>query len=455
MDGRMTDIFGGVFVWRVAGFLLMKINIIHFHLRPGGVRRIIESQVKALFSVCPDAAIKIIAGESPEGFAGGLADAAIYKELDYLSEIPVSETVPMYNRILKILRKEISKSDITHCHNLNLGKNPLLAAAICDLIDEGYKIFLHFHDFAEDRPPILDFSRKILSRIDKAYNFVSYPESENCLFGVLTSCDRDRMLLHGIPANKIHLLPNPVDLGALPEKPADMALSREKIARKFQLQKDKKIFTYPVRAIRRKNIGEMLLLSALFRRDSEWLVTLPPQNPEEIPAFEDWVSFAESKNLPVHFNAGLEMSFNDILSGSDACVTTSVMEGFGMVFLEPWLFGKAVLGRNLPNVTDDLKSQGMIFPRLYDEFRIIYGDGSADFKDMVIDEQKQIIGKVIEDAQTAGSLLRENPFLDEFLAVPNQNIIRNNKTIVRARFSLKSYGEKLYGIYKQMDKNRV
>ena len=41
------------------------------------------------------------------------------------------------------------------------------------------------------------------------------------------------------------------------------------------------------------------------------------------------------------------------MASAHRLVTTSVAEGFGLAFLEPWLFGKGLLGRNLPEITVD------------------------------------------------------------------------------------------------------
>ncbi len=412
--------------------------------------KIIESQVRALKLLDTDVEIKIIVGSTFVGFADNVAEIAVHDELSYLDEMPPAEVNLKHKIIIQILKDEISKDDIVHCHNLNIGKNPILAASVYDLVNEGYKIFLHCHDFAEDRPPLLDFSRRILGHMGRNYDKVVFPEAKNCLFGVLTSTDLEKMHSFGVPRHKIHVLHNPVDVGPVSEIP-DKAASRKNIIERFRLRSDKKIFTYPVRAIRRKNIGELLLLSALFREDSEWLITLAPNNPEEKSLYEEWVDFAGSRKLPVHFNVGTEIEFKEIISGSDACIMTSVMEGFGMGFLEPWLFGKSVFGRNLPNVTKDFKSHGMIFPLLYDGINIPLEGGKFDFGHIGTKEQMKFIDQVLLGGETVNSLIGDNPVLGGIMSGTDIITIENNKKIINSNFSLKSYGEILYGIYGKMD----
>ena len=51
-------------------------------------------------------------------------------------------------------------------------------------------------------------------------------------------------------------------------------------------------------------------------------------------------------------------------------VTTSVAEGFGLAFLEPWLAGKPLLGRDLPEITEDFKENGVVLDALYSSLQI-------------------------------------------------------------------------------------
>ncbi len=72
------------------------------------------------------------------------------------------------------------------------------------------------------------------------------------------------------------------------------------------------------------------------------------------------------------FDAGEhpELSFRDNVLASDFVISTSVAEGFGMSYLEPWLLGREVLARRLPNVTDDFEASGMQFTKFYDSIPI-------------------------------------------------------------------------------------
>ncbi len=135
---------------------------------------------------------------------------------------------------------------------------------------------------------------------------------------------------------------------------------------------------YPVRGIRRKNLGELFLLAALSPKGTRYAVSLGPDAERWMPVHDEWVAFAEDSKLPVMFDVVGRLSpspkaprtFASWLRHSTHCITTSVAEGFGMGFLEPITLGKPLLGRNLPAVTNDFSEAGIIPGRLYDRLLV-------------------------------------------------------------------------------------
>ena len=91
-----------------------------------------------------------------------------------------------------------------------------------------------------------------------------------------------------MPREQLHHLPNPVWI--VPGKDDDLE------------PEEGRLFLYPTRAIRRKNIGEFLLWSALAENGDRFAVTLAPKNPIFKPVYENWVEFAATLGLPVEFD---------------------------------------------------------------------------------------------------------------------------------------------------------
>ena len=132
------------------------------------------------------------------------------------------------------------------------------------------------------------------------------------------------------------------------------------------------LFLYPVRALRRKNLGELLFWSALAKPGTVFATTLGPTNTDYEATYQAWQSLAQRYQLPAYFGIGqaMEYPFADIVQAADCILSTSIAEGFGLSFLEPCLFGKPVAGRNLPEITADFEKQGIQLGPLYESLPI-------------------------------------------------------------------------------------
>jgi len=64
------------------------------------------------------------------------------------------------------------------------------------------------------------------------------------------------------------------------------------------------------------------------------------------------------------------VSFADNLNAAEFVLSTSVAEGFGMVFLEPWLADRRVIARRIPGVADDFEAAGIDLSEGYDRLSI-------------------------------------------------------------------------------------
>lgn len=428
----------------------MKIHIFHYHLHPGGVTRIVQSQAAGLREAAPAAEIHIHVGQcdEPEAFEKTGAKVHVYSSLNYLTEDDARniELKKRYQEILSYLKENVDSNDILHFHNLNLGKNPLVTLAVSELIQVGYHVFNHCHDFAEDRPGNWAFLEEIISKkFGQELIPALYPVKSNCFYGVLNSKDHQRLDDYHIPEKNTMWLPNPVGATGVVILD-DPKATRNKIAKTLGLDPEKLITTYPVRVIRRKNIGEFILLAELFKDRSSWLVTLAPKNPVEVEPYEQWKQFCREQNIRVVFEAGTHVDFEELLASSDFAITTSKQEGFGLVYMEPWLMNTPVVGRKIPYIIKDLEEDGIKFPALYEKVSI--PGYNNDYKDLDDESQKAIIRKARDDKEFRTNILSHNSILDKLLEKPGQDIITHNQQIILQNYSVKHYGERLYEIYK-------
>ena len=314
----------------------MRIALVHYHLRSGGVTSVILNQARSLTAAGMD--ILIIAGEPPvrDGeFSFALVSELAYDahDAEFDARKIESGAALLADGIIRAMKEHWGReADIVHIHNPLIQKNTLLIPAIKTLAARGIKLFLQNHDLAEDFRP------------DVYTGQAEYPE--NCHYGVINSRDYNFLLASGLSTQGLHLIPNEV-----------FPLTSRKGLRRTR-------FLYPVRAIRRKNIGEALLLSLFIPEGTTIAITLPASQKDD-ERYQRWRSLASELNLPVEFALGLQYSLEELLGTSLCAITTSVKEGFGFSFLEPWTAALPLFGRRIAYVCADFEKSGIRFDHLY------------------------------------------------------------------------------------------
>lgn len=330
----------------------MKVAVVHYHFEPGGVTRVVENTLES-FSRLPDPPeFTVLSGRSYGGEK--LKNVALVDGLDYKGPKEAPNPSLLRERLETAVLKSLgSAPDLWHFHNHSLGKNPALPEAINQLAEKGQALLLHIHDFAED-------SRPENHQALKGIHHRLYPVGPRIQYAVLNQRDCS-YLLNSFPEFKPpKILPN-----AIPEQPEILNPDESK------LDLPENLYLYPVRAVRRKNLGELVLLAAS-HPDKHFANSLGPTNPEFRQTYERWKKFAYDLELPLTLGLGEKtpLSFSQVVMASNALVTTSVAEGFGLGFLEPWTFGKAVLGRDLPEITGDFKASGLSLNHLYKSLKL-------------------------------------------------------------------------------------
>ncbi|MGB0369917.1 MAG: glycosyltransferase family 4 protein [Opitutales bacterium] len=459
----------------------LKIAVVHYHFKPGGVTRVAQSTLSGFEKLSEDIQFGFISG--PPGYSDDDSQSRCLDELGYTSANQTIDPEALYFSIIGAAREIFDGlPDVWHIHNHSLGKNKAFAGVVRRLAADGRPLLLHIHDFAEDgRPSNYAHIQEGLESPEDLY-----PIGEHIHYALLNGRDFAIMREAGIPASNIHLLPNPVPApqGTFDETPADLSAICER----------DRLFLYPVRAVRRKNLGELLFWGALAPEDT-WLAnTLDPSNPNFRPAFDAWIEKAKALELPVVFELGsrTDASFDEIIARAETMVTTSVAEGFGLGFLEPWTFGKAVIGRDLPEITQDFKEEALHLDHLYArldipvdfvgdlgplkeetrthfaELREQYGEAYSeedideifetwiqndhiDFGVLSEPFQESIIERVISERPAWAQKLADTFFGGEI----SSDAIESNDSIIRKSYTPQSYAETLLDIYNTLASARV
>jgi hypothetical protein len=369
----------------------MRVAIVHYHLRVGGVTGVIEATSAALTA----AGVRhvVLSGEAPSAstrmpvaVVDGLGYPGSFGSLDKAGERSAALAVRLRAAAAGALG---AAADVWHFHNHALGKSPLTGRVVECLARDGEAMVLQCHDFAEDgRPENL----AVLGEHEWLY-----PVGPRICYAFLNASDRARLIGCGLSPEQARLLPNPLMVRSPALPPPDPA--------------GEPLVFYPVRAIPRKNIGELLLLAALSPAGTRYAISRAPDNPAWLDGYHAWQRLADELRLPVGFGVvdrqpppGTDdASFGSWVRHSSHFVTTSVAEGFGMVFLEAAAEGRPLFGRNLPRVTADHAAAGLPLGRLYDA--LVVGDaGGADFGGLPPERQQAIIRQLGESPAAAGDV---------------------------------------------------
>jgi hypothetical protein len=477
----------------------VNLVILHYHLNRGGVARVIEYQLRALDAVLDPAErlnVAVLHGGRSQGWNEGLASQlqavdlrlAPVSGLDYDEKNRREAPSRLLERLVETIAELGFRPDETviQIHNHSLGKNVSLSVATAGLAEKGFGLLLQVHDFAEDFRPA---NYRKLAAVNPGE---LYPQSPGIHYAVLNGRDRAILRDAGVDDDRLHLLPNPVPpMDGLPNRDA----ARAKLGAQFAVRPDQRFVLYPVRGIRRKNLGEMLLVSLLSPAETVVGLTLAPLNPIELPAYAAWEETAVELDLPCRFAVGGPegLAFAENLAAADAILTTSVAEGFGMVMLEPWSAGRTLLGRNLPEITVDFTRAGLrldslwnrlgvpadwigrerFVERLCDSYRQavaaferplppdweetlqtkIADDASVDFADLDEAMQRDVLRKVASNARSRAQLSDLNTDLGRILSVDTSlsfETIDHNAKVVEAEYSLAPSGRRLWGLLRRI-----
>ncbi len=478
----------------------MQLVIFHYHLNRGGVTSVVENHLRSLALLEPE--------ERPTRVAivyGGRAAAwneQVARELPFdcsLIAVPELEydqssrsDVPLYDALLTVLNEFDRNATVLHVHNHSLGKNAAMAPVVCRLADEGWRLLLQIHDFAEDLRPAN--YRHLLDEADSVEQLRGqlYPQADQIHYAVLNQRDQQILAQAGVADERLHLLPNPVKAPQRLPDAQQVAASRAELSRALGLPVGHRFVLYPVRPIRRKNLGELLLWS-LLAEDATFALTLAPLNPQEKTAYQQWVDFATELQLPVQFEVAgkTDLPFEEIYAAADAIITTSVAEGFGMVFLEASLAGRQLVGRSLPGVCNDFVAAGMQFPGLAETMAIpvgeidleelkqsyaqriehlrtayglppeeqtastqrdaVFSGDTVDFGRLEFSQQRSLLRRVKTEASLRKTLRALNPTVQTIGALSGEDLkqtIANNCRVIAESYSPEVIGEKLDRVYR-------
>ncbi|MDD5199504.1 MAG: glycosyltransferase [Terrimicrobiaceae bacterium] len=351
--------------------MIPRLAVIHYHLRPGGVRRVIELALPAIANLLGVRRITLATGEAAEAGWIELLRAALpgveLRERVEPGFCYASEQRAVPKRLPAAVDALLADADAVWLHNPALARNlPLVEAVAAAVRARDIPMVFHHHDFwFENR-----WARHAGFR---AHGYHSLDAVARAIFpadAVHVSINRfDHRVLRRAFGRQAVWMPNPAGRRA---PPAQAKIRAAKRWLREQLGGDAPVWIVPTRLLRRKNLAEAVLITRWLRPDAWTITTAAVSSPGEHTYARRLDEAARRHGWRVRFairsgNGSDAPEVASLVAASEVMLLTSVQEGFGLPYLESVEAGKPLIARALPNVLPDLRRFGFRLPQLYDE----------------------------------------------------------------------------------------
>lgn len=369
---------------------IVTLVILHYHLRPGGVRRVIELATPFLVREAPVPITRIVlaTGEPAdrrwhEHFAAQMSglpvEVLIEPAFHYISEqryAPNAIKLRIRRAVRALLMNAEGHKAIVWAHNPGVGRNFLLIRALsAACARRSIPLIAHHHDWWFDnrwsRWPELRRSGVRSSTSAAQMVFASHA-------GVLHVAinQADAAILSARVGKRALWLPNLSE--PAPPPPASRVREAKRWLHKRLAADPAPIWLLPCRTLRRKNIAEALLLTRWLRPRAWLVVTGASSSQDEDPYFHALEQAARQHHWRLRLGVlgGAEESkpsVAELMAASEAVLFTSIQEGFGLPYLEAAAAQRPLIARRLPNIAPDLHRFGYRFPQSYDDILVSPG----------------------------------------------------------------------------------
>jgi hypothetical protein len=364
----------------------LKLIIFHYHLRPGGVRRILELATPHLLHARRNLReIVLAAGEATdhrwnEFYGRHVAPTPVEFFLDpalgYVSEQSARPGI-ITPRVRAALRKLFAgatpSNTLVWAHNLGIARNLVLTRELTRLCAaRGIPLLLHHHDWWFDNrwlrwPEMRRTGFATLSAAARAV-FATAPAVRH-----LAINQADAAVLRHHFGPRAGWLPNLSECTPAP-KPARRQAAHDWLQAKIA-DHGAPVWLLPCRLLRRKNVAEALLLTRWLRPEA-WLVTTGDvSSADEADYCARLTQAARRHHWRVRLgvlagNEARKPAIPKLLAASEAVMLTSIQEGFGLPYLEAVAARRPLIARALPNIAPDLAQFGFKFPQYYEEILV-------------------------------------------------------------------------------------
>jgi glycosyltransferase involved in cell wall biosynthesis len=366
----------------------VKLIIVHYHLRPGGIRRIIELATPHLGRLAGVDSIVLACGEAAdrrwnEAFIRAARPMSVEffvePAFNYVSEQrlpPARVRAAVTDALRRLLQGSSAGNCAVWAHNLGIARNLVLTHELARACEQrGIPLIAHHHDWWFDNRWLRwpEMRRAGVRNLTTAAQAI-FPATKTIRHVAINRADATALQRH-FP-NRAGWLPNLTER-AVPPAPQRVRQARQWLQTRLG-GKATPIWILPCRLLRRKNVAEALLL-ARWLRPGAWLVTTGGVSSKDEQAYYQKLSATAHQHhwrLRLGVLAGDETrkpSVAELMAASECVMLTSIQEGFGLPYLEAAAAGRPLIARSLPNIAPDMAEFGFRFPQSYDEISVHTG----------------------------------------------------------------------------------
>ena len=325
---------------------MVDLLVVHYHLLPGGVTTVIRDGLRAIIQHRPGLlrSIRLLAGRPAgvpalvsslrtmvrEAGAETVVEATVDPFLDYGARGSANPDDWRFSAVS-------GPDAVWWIHNHHVGKNISFTRALLRGAARGdTRVLLQIHDFPE------------CGRIDgyqgvrAAVGTGLYPYGPHLRYAVINTRDHAALAAAGVPQAYLHLLWNPV--APSPVEPGSERLGP-------LMPGGSRLWLYPVRIRRRKNVLEAGLLARMAGGAAVG-VTLPASSAAEASYHRQACALFRDGTLPGRIGLGglprfRARSLAKLAAGADVVVSSSIEEGFGYQYLHGRQWGLPLIARDV------------------------------------------------------------------------------------------------------------
>jgi hypothetical protein len=334
--------------------------IVHYHYRPGGVRQVVEWGAAAVARCWGCERVVMLGGERvPEGWRGEFERAVFPMPVRWESDAGLGYWSEFAGEggAEELLRREVRSGDVVWAHNLSVGRRLRLGGMVARVAEAvGASVWLHQHDWWWDGrwERWAEFGEQGVGSLEEAVA-LTFPAGERVRTVAVNAADarfaRD-------------VLGQRCGFGGNPLVRPETSRAAVEEAREWLrgMSGGRRVWVYPARALRRKNLVEAVLVMRAVDEGAMLVTTGGVSSGAERGWYAGMGRAVEEGGWPMRLAVAEEVgapSVPAMMGAAEAVVMSSLREGFGLPWWEAAVLRRPLLARRLAGTRETLEMAGL------------------------------------------------------------------------------------------------